>query len=195
MAGQPILEFPARERWEESLRGLEVDCDILLPAATENQITEENAPRIQARVIAEGANGPTTPGASHLLEERGVLQLPDFYLNAGGVTVSYFEWLKNLNNVRWGRLNKRFTAASLRRTLEAVEQLTDRRFPREVYEEVAVGPDEAALVDSGLEDTMTLAYHSMREKAKEVGCNLRSAAYILAIDKVARAYQDRGIFP
>jgi glutamate dehydrogenase (NAD(P)+) len=194
-AGGSILDFPAPERWAESLRGLEAPCDILLPAALESQITEENAPRIQARIVAEGANGPVTPGASEILEARGVLQLPDFFLNAGGVTVSYFEWLKNLSNVRFGRMNKRLAAANTRRLLEAVEQLAGERFPGEVQQRLAVGPGEADLVDSGLEDTMTVAYHEMREKAKSLGCSLRSAAFVLAIDKVARVYQERGIFP
>ncbi len=194
-AGESILDFPARTHMERSLDGLELECDILIPAALENQITEENADRIQARIVAEGANGPVTVEAHDILARRGVLMLPDVYLNAGGVTVSYFEWLKNLSNVRFGRMNNRFEASSNSRILQAVESLTGKEFAPGVRESVEVGAKEGDLVDSGLEDTMVEGFHEIREVARREGTDLRTAAYLTSLLKVADTYGERGIFP
>jgi glutamate dehydrogenase (NAD(P)+) len=196
-AGGSILELDAAEKLtgEEGAGGLEWDCDILLPAALESVITAENAPRIQARVIAEGANGPTTADAATILTDRGVLQLPDLYLNAGGVTVSYFEWVKNLSHVRFGRMEQRFEGAATGRVLAAVEGLVGKEFDGDVVEALAVGAGEEDLVNSGLEETMISAYHEVRDTARRLDSDLRSAAFVVAIRKVAAAYQERGIFP
>ena len=196
-AGHSILTLDADERLEpdQAAAGLEWDCDILVPAAIESVVHDQNAPRIKAKIVAEGANGPTTADAAAVLTERGVLQLPDMYLNAGGVTVSYFEWLKNLSHVRFGRMERRFEAASRGRILQAVEQLTGRTFPDGLITDLAVGAGEEDLVISGLEETMVTAYHEMRESARSYGADLRAAAFASAIGKVARAYQERGIFP
>ena len=113
-----------------SLAALELDCDILVPAALERQITADNAPKIKAKIIAEGANGPTTNEADAILQQRGMLVLPDLYLNAGGVTVSYFEWLKNLSHVRFGRMEKRFDEGFARGLLGGVERLTGKALGR-----------------------------------------------------------------
>ncbi len=180
---------------EESARALELDCDILVPAALENQIHRGNAGRVRARIVAEGANGPVTPDAAETLLERGIHVLPDIYLNAGGVTVSYFEWLKNLSHVRFGRINRRFQQRSHRRLLKAVETLTGNAFDAEVMEAAAVGADEADLVRSGLEDTMVMAFQELREEAARLETDLRTAAFVRSIDKVARVYQERGLFP
>jgi glutamate dehydrogenase (NAD(P)+) len=190
-----ILGFPGATDIAESAAALELDCDILLPAALENVITAQNAERVRARIIAEGANGPLTADASELLLRRGVLILPDLYLNAGGVTVSYFEWIKNLSRVRFGRMGKRFEETSNLRILAAVEDLTGKRFDAATVERVTAGAREADLVDSGLEDTMIAAYHEIREIAGRRDVDLRTAAYISAIDKVAYSYEERGIFP
>src|SRR5690606_32351194 len=122
-----ILNFKGAKNIENTQEALELDCDILIPAALENQITEKNAKRIKAKIIAEAANGPTTPGAEKILTAKGTLLLPDMYINAGGVTVSYFEWLKNLSHVRFGRLEKRFEEASNRNIVETIERLTGKR--------------------------------------------------------------------
>lgn len=175
--------------------GLEWDCDILLPAAVESVIHDGNAPTIKAKIVAEGANGPTTAAAADLLTKRNVLQLPDMYLNAGGVTVSYFEWLKNISHVRFGRMERRFDGAARGRMLTAMEQLTGKAFPAQVIADLSVGAGEEDLVNSGLEETMVIAYHEMRESAKLNKADLRAAAFASAITKVARAYQERGIFP
>ena len=120
-----ILGFPGATDILRSSDALELPCDILIPAALENQITSNNAAQIQARIVLEAANGPTTPDAEIILRERNVLVVPDVYANAGGVTVSYFEWLKNLSHVRFGRLEKRYEAAAGSRLLKAIESATD----------------------------------------------------------------------
>ncbi len=198
MAGGSLIDIEAEEVIEgggEGARGLEWECDILLPAALESVIHADNAGRIQAKIIAEGANGPTTADAANILLERGVLMLPDMYLNAGGVTVSYFEWIKNLTHMRFGRMERRFEAASNKRILQAVEGLTGKRFNGDVFESVAVGAKEEDLVNSGLEETMVNGYHEMRELARIHEADLRTGAFIVAIRKVALAYRERGIFP
>jgi glutamate dehydrogenase (NAD(P)+) len=190
-----LLGFPGATDVPEGARLLEAECDVLVPAAIESVITAENAEAIQARVVAEGANGPTTAAAAEKLLERGLLILPDMYLNAGGVTVSYFEWLKNLSHVRMGRMEKRFEEASNRRILAAVEELTGGEFDEGTLASAAAGGSEADLVRSGLEDTMISAHQASFEVARRHDVDLRTAAYILAIDKIATVYAERGIFP
>ncbi|MEO6727194.1 MAG: Glu/Leu/Phe/Val dehydrogenase [Blastocatellia bacterium] len=192
-----ILDFPGATNIPDSGAALELDCDVLIPAALENQITAENAPRIKARIIIEGANGPTTPEAEDILIAKGVLIVPDIYANAGGVTVSYFEWLKNLSHVRVGRMGKRAEEANERRILQAVELLTGQKFTEDIFAQVAKGSDEQDFVNSGLEDTMVVAYQRLHEiwKGDSRIPDLRTAAFLDAIEKVARAYGELGIFP
>ncbi|HEX3552736.1 MAG TPA: Glu/Leu/Phe/Val dehydrogenase [Thermoanaerobaculia bacterium] len=175
--------------------GLELECDILIPAALENQITAANAPRIQARIIVEGANGPVTSAASEMLDQRGVLVVPDHYANAGGVLVSYFEWLKNLAHVRFGRMERRFEEQAYQRILNSIGARTGKSFTEDEMRALAHGADEADLVKSGLEDTMGPAYHNLRKIRADKKVDLRTAAFIEAIDKIATCYQDLGIFP
>ena len=195
--GGSILDVDASVKLpvHETLSGLEWPCDILLPAAIENVIQKDNASRINAKVVAEAANGPTSGAAAEILRERGILQVPDLYLNAGGVTVSYFEWIKNLSHMRFGRMERRFEAASIGRIMHAVESLTGRSFTEGVLKTVAVGASEEDLVNSGLEETMVLGYQALRETARLFETDLRNAAFLIAIKKVAAAYQERGIFP
>jgi glutamate dehydrogenase (NAD(P)+) len=190
-----IVDFPGAVNIQPTELALELPCDILLPAALENQITTDNADNIRAKLIAEGANGPVTAEASERLLARGIPMIPDLYLNAGGVTVSYFEWIKNLSHVRFGRMGRRFEELSNTRILRTVEQLTGNRIDREMFAGAVAGANEADLVDSGLEDTMIIAWHQMKEFALLHHTDLRSAAYALAIGKVAQSYLDRGIFP
>jgi glutamate dehydrogenase (NAD(P)+) len=192
-----LLGFPGATDIPRSADALELDCDILVPAALEGQIVEENAPRISAKIVAEAANGPTTALADQVLRERGVLVIPDVYLNAGGVTVSYFEWLKNLSHVRFGRLEKRFEEAAYGRLLRSVERATGTSFSAHEARRIAHGASEAELVSSGLEETMVAAYHEVREIHKRLDgkASLRTAALICAIDKIATAYEQMGIFP
>lgn len=192
-----LLNFPGATNLVNSADALELDCDIVLPAALENQITEANAARIRAKIIAEAANGPTTAAAEEMLLQRNVMIIPDVYLNAGGVTVSYFEWLKNLSHVRFGRMGRRFEQTAFERMLRAVEAATGKSFSEAERRVIAYGADELDLVNSGLEETMVLAYHHIREIWKKDSNvpNLRTAAFISAIDKVATSYMEMGIFP
>ena len=192
-----ILNFPGATNLPSPQSALELECDILVPAALENQITAENASRVQAKIIAEGANGPLTAEAGEILNQRGVLILPDMYLNAGGVTVSYFEWIKNLSHVRFGRMEKRFEERAYRKLLAATEQLSGKKLTEEEIAQYTGGPSEEDLVNSGLEETMISSYRQIREvRVKHPSKpDLRTAAFISAIDKIATSYLDLGIFP
>jgi glutamate dehydrogenase (NAD(P)+) len=192
-----LLNFPGAKNIDESVSMLEMECDILLPAALENQIHGENADRIQAKVIAEGANGPVTREAEDILLKKGVAIIPDIYLNAGGVTVSYFEWLKNLSNVRFGRMGKRAEEAGFQRIVDAIERHTGHNIALDERRSLTKGSDEADLVRSGLEDTMVEAYREMREAMINNPNihDLRTAAFYIAIRKIALSYEMMGIFP
>ncbi len=190
-----ITTFPDAKLIKDSRSVLEYDCDILVPAALESQLTKENAPRIKAKIIAEAANGPTTQEAHDIIKERGALIIPDNYLNAGGVTVSYFEWLKNLSHVRFGRMERRFEENSSRRMLEAIQFMTNRNLSNDEIYRLSQGADERDLVDSGLEDTMMSAYNQINEIRKTHNTDLRTAAFISAINKVGHIYDRMGIFP
>jgi glutamate dehydrogenase (NAD(P)+) len=192
-----VLDFPGAVNLPASTAALELDCDILIPAALESQITGANAPLIKAKIVGEGANGPTTDDADQMLRSRGVMVVPDVYLNAGGVTVSYFEWLKNLQHVRFGRMEKRFDQRAYRRLLTAVENATGKQFTATELDFFARGADEIDLVNSGLEESMSVAYQQIRkvQERLEHKVDLRTAALILAIEKIVVAYEELGLFP
>jgi glutamate dehydrogenase (NAD(P)+) len=192
-----ILGFPGATDILRSADALELDCDVLVPAALENVLTSENAPRIKARIILEGANGPSTPEADDVFRQKGCLVIPDVYANAGGVTVSYFEWLKNLSHVQMGRLDRRREAATESRFLTAIEMATGKKYTESERRALVKVTDELAIVNSGLEDTMIEAYQEIREALRrqpEMG-DLRTAAFMTAINKVAIVYEELGIFP
>jgi glutamate dehydrogenase (NAD(P)+) len=192
-----LLDFPGAENLEHRDLGLELECDILIPAALENAITMDNAAKIRAKIVGEAANGPISSDASTHLHQRGILVIPDAFINAGGVTVSYFEWLKNLQHVRFGRMEKRFEERSARQLLSAIEQATGTTFSDQELAKFARGADEIDLVYSGLEETMIQAYHEIRaiQKRRNENIDLRTASMISAINKIALAYQELGIFP
>ncbi len=192
-----ILDFAGATNLARREEALELECDILIPAALERQITAENAGRIKAKIVVEAANGPTTSEADEILDQRNVMVIPDAYVNAGGVTVSYFEWVKNLGHVRFGRMQKRYEQAAYTRLLKEVETVTGKRFTAEQVAQVTHGASEEDLVNSGLEETMIGAYHPIREawKQQRDKVDLRIAAMVVAIDKVALSYQQLGIFP
>ncbi|MBL7977190.1 MAG: Glu/Leu/Phe/Val dehydrogenase [Bacteroidetes Order II. Incertae sedis bacterium] len=190
-----ILNFPGAENITHSQAALELPCDILVPAALEAVIVGENATRIQAKIIAEGANGPVTAHADTILNERGIMIIPDVFLNAGGVTVSYFEWLRNLQHVRFGRMSKRFEQNMQTKMLDAIQTLIGQKLDPRFMEEVIHGASEEDLVNSGLEDTMINAYNEVRAIAQHHKTDLRTASFINAIDKVAVSYLEMGIFP
>ena len=170
---------------------LEHPCDVLIPAAMEGVIDHENAPRIQANVIAEAANGPLTYEADEILCQKETFVIPDAYLNAGGVTVSYFEWIKNLSHVRFGRMDRRFAEAQGQKIVDAIESGIGKKLDEESRKELLTGPDEINLVRSGLEDTMREAYGEIKEQflTNDKIKDRRMAAYALAIRKIADIYE------
>jgi glutamate dehydrogenase (NAD(P)+) len=192
-----VLRFPGARDLTPSAAALELPCDILIPAALENVLTADNAPRVQAKVILEGANGPTTPAAEAIFRAGHRLVIPDVYANAGGVTVSYFEWLKNLSHVRFGRLEKRLEERDEARFVRALETLTGKALSDDERKSLVHGSDEIDIVNSGLEETMVVAYQQIRETLKQHPQldDLRAAAFRTAIDKIARSYMDLGVFP
>jgi glutamate dehydrogenase (NAD(P)+) len=192
-----ILNFPGATNITNSSEALELECDILIPAALENVINGENAPRVKAKIVGEAANGPLTPEADEVFAKKGTLVVPDMYLNAGGVTVSYFEWLKNLSHVRYGRMEKRFTENLNTHILGQIESLTGKQVANNERELIMHGPDEVDLVYSGLEETMITATREIMDQWKKTPeiPDMRSAAYVVAINKVATSYVELGIFP
>jgi glutamate dehydrogenase (NAD(P)+) len=192
-----ILNFPGSKNLKKSAEALELECDILIPAALENVINASNAPRVKARIIGEAANGPLTPDADAIFAKKGTIVVPDMYINAGGVTVSYFEWLKNLSHVRYGRLEKRFEENTNLSLLKKVEEMTGKTLTASEKAVLSHGPDEVDLVHSGLEDTMIGSYHEIRDiwmASKKIE-DMRTAAFVCAINKVGLSYSELGIFP
>ncbi|RMG73792.1 MAG: Glu/Leu/Phe/Val dehydrogenase [Bacteroidetes bacterium] len=191
-----ILDVPGCENVKPSQQLLEYDCDILVPAALENQLTSENAPRVKAKIIAEAANGPATADAAAIFRDRGLMVLPDLFINAGGVTVSYFEWLKNLARVSFGQMDKRYEAMSNQRMVEAIESAAKVNLTPLQRESLIRGADERDLVMSGLEETMSHAYREIREvHQRHKTDSLRQAAFVSALGKIALTYEELGIFP
>ncbi len=192
-----ILNFPGANNFAASGDALEMECDILIPAALENVIDGNNAPNVKAKLIGEAANGPLTPEADEIFSKKGIIVVPDMYLNAGGVTVSYFEWLKNLSHVRYGRLEKRFTENMNTHILGQIEELSGKKVKGPSRDMILHGPDEVDLVYSGLEETMINATREIMDTWHENPeiPDMRTAAYVVAINKVATAYAELGIFP
>uniref|UniRef100_A0A4W6C427 Glutamate dehydrogenase n=1 Tax=Lates calcarifer TaxID=8187 RepID=A0A4W6C427_LATCA len=178
LANGTIVGFPNSTPYEGNI--LEADCDILIPAASEKQLTKSNAHKIKAKIIAEGANGPTTPEADRIFLERNIMVIPDMYLNAGGVTVSYFEWLKNLNHVSYGRLTFKYERDSNYHLLS---------------DYVVSGASEKDIVHSGLAFTMERSARQIMRTANKynLGLDLRTAAYVNAIEKVFKVYSEAGL--
>ncbi|MBC7418956.1 MAG: Glu/Leu/Phe/Val dehydrogenase [Pedobacter sp.] len=192
-----IADFPGAKTFKNSMEGLEQDCDILVPAALENQITAENIRNIKAKIIAEGANGPCSPEAEAIFTEMGGMIIPDMYCNAGGVTVSYFEWLKNLSHVAFGRMENRYAANSNANLINTLENLTGKTILPEHRMMIVKGASEMELVNSGLEDTMIHSYHEIRETMVNTPAieTLRKAAFVNSIDKIAVSYMTLGVWP
>lgn len=171
------------------------DCDILIPAALEGQITKENAGDIKARLVVEAANGPVTFEADKILTKNGIIVLPDMFVNAGGVTVSYFEWIKNLSHIRFGRMARRIDEYRGIKMVEALESLTGKEVPADIEFALTNGADEIALVRSGLEDTMRNAYQEISKVFHEDDKieDFRTAAFVISLQKIARTYLEMGI--
>ena len=172
------------------------ECDVLIPAALEAQITKDNASDIKAKVICEAANGPVTFEADEILRQRGITILPDAYVNAGGVTVSYFEWIRNLAHIRFGRMERRYDEMRGSHLANALESMTGANLPKQVRDELVKGAAELDLVRSGLDDTMRLAYQEISKKRRDNHkiSDLRTAAYVVSIEKISRSYLDIGVY-
>lgn len=200
MATGGVKGFDGATYVENGSTVLEKACDILIPAALEGVINLENAARIDTKVIIEAANGPVSAGADEILRDKGVVIIPDMYANAGGVTVSYFEWVKNLSHIRFGRMQRREEEARnnlLVAELDRLDQYLGDRWSMtpEFKEQYLRGAGELELVRSGLDDTMRIAYQQMSERwhSRDDVKDLRTSAFILAIDKIAAGYRAKGI--
>ena len=180
---------------ESGMEMLEADADILIPAAMELVITEKNAARIKTPLIIEAANGPVSAAADIILREKGTVIIPDLYANAGGVTVSYFEWIKNLSRIRFGRMQRRAEENRFGALIEGIESMTGKPFPEDLARRAIDGGTEIDLVRSGLEDTMRNSYRVISEVwgREEAAPDLRTAAMMVAVRRIAQSYQSLGI--
>ena len=190
-----ILGFDGAKSHRDDATGIQMACDILIPAAMENAITVENAYKIQAPLVVEAANGPISFDAERVLLENGTIVLPDLYVNAGGVVVSYFEWVKNLTHIPFGLMERRRSERRNHSIAEALETMTGKEMPKGLKEGFLDGGAEIELVRSGLEDVMHNAYERMAStliKRPELG-DFRTAAYVASVTQVANAYEAIGI--
>ncbi|UWQ31706.1 Glu/Leu/Phe/Val dehydrogenase [Leisingera sp. M527] len=195
-----VVGYPDAQYVEDGALLLEEDCDILIPAALEGVINLSNAERVKAPLIIEAANGPVTAGADDILRKKGTVIIPDMYANAGGVTVSYFEWVKNLSHIRFGRMQRRQEEARHQLVIDELQRLDDVMgstwsMSPNFKDKYLKGAGELELVRSGLDDTMRVAYQSMREvwHSRDDVTDLRTAAYLVSIDKVAKSYHAKGL--
>jgi len=189
-----VKGFPGAQYESNGAACLEMACDILVPAAMEGQITAQNADRLQAPLIAESANGPVTFEADEKLRARGVVILPDIFVNAGGVVVSYFEWIKNLSHIHLGRMDRRLDEMRGERIVHALEVMTGKKVTDDIRTELSTGADELDLVRSGLDDTMRTAYQEISEELHREAhiTDFRTAAFVVALQKIAHTYAEMG---
>jgi glutamate dehydrogenase (NAD(P)+) len=191
-----VKGFPNCEFFEDSSTLLEKECDILIPAAMEGVINQQNASRIQAKIIAEAANGPVTFAAEAILREKGTICIPDVYLNAGGVIVSYFEWIKNLSHIRFGRMQRRYEEGQNEALLQAI-QGAGHKVPEALSNKITQGAQEIDLVRSGLDDSMRKAFQDIRERfwSNDKVDTYRIAAMAISIEKIYASYRVMGVYP
>jgi glutamate dehydrogenase (NAD(P)+) len=190
-----LKDFPAGKYSPNGAAALEMDCDILIPAAMESQIHVGNAMQIKARMVVEGANGPVTYEADEILRRRGITVLPDVYANVGGVTVSYFEWTRNISHMRFGRLQRQYDEMRGDYLVSTMAELTGKEIDGDVRKKIVSGASELDLVRSGLDDTMRMAFQDLREVMKQYPKikDFRTAAYVLALGKIVQNYEATGL--
>jgi glutamate dehydrogenase (NAD(P)+) len=191
---QTILNFPNTQNIKKSIDLLSYKCDILIPAALEGVITLNNADTIQAKIICEGANGPITYRANKKLLEKKKVIIPDIYANAGGVTVSYFEWIRNTSHIRMGRLNKRYEEDRGEAIIKAIQSISDKTIPKNLIKQLVHGANEEDIIASGLEDTMRTSFQDMLENKEKYDLDsYRMSAYAVALKKIEKSYLELGI--
>jgi glutamate dehydrogenase (NAD(P)+) len=191
---QTILNFPNTQNVKKSIDLLSYKCDILIPAALEGVITLNNADTIQAKIICEGANGPITYRANKKLLEKKKVIIPDIYANAGGVTVSYFEWIRNTSHIRMGRLNKRYEEDRGEAIIKAIQSISDKTIPKNLIKQLVHGANEEDIIASGLEDTMRTSFQDMLENKEKYDLDsYRMSAYAVALKKIEKSYLELGI--
>ncbi len=190
-----LKHFPDGNYSPNGAAALEMACDILIPAALESQIHAGNAMQIQAKMLIEGANGPVTYEADEILRRRGITVLPDVYANVGGVTVSYFEWTRNISHMRFGRLQRQYDEMRGDYLITAMNKLTGNKVDEQISKKIVKGASELDLVRSGLDDTMRMAFQDIREIMKQYPDikDYRTASYVLALGKVVQNYEDIGL--
>jgi len=194
LENQTILNFPNTKTIKNSADLLCYDCDILIPAALENAVSLDNVDSIKAKIICEAANSPITYRADKRLSKKGTVIIPDIYANAGGVTVSYFEWIRNISHIRMGRLNKRYEEHRGGAILKAIEQISPNKLPQDIINQLVYGANEEDIISSGLEDTMRVAFQEILEAREKYNLdNYRMATYAIAIKKIEKSYLELGI--
>jgi glutamate dehydrogenase (NAD(P)+) len=190
-----LKDFPGGVYSPNGAAALERDCDILIPAALESQIHAGNAMQIKAKIVVEGANGPVTYEADEILRRRGIVVLPDVFANVGGVTVSYFEWTRNISHMRFGRLQRQYDELRSEYLVSVMGELTGKKMDPQMRKNIVRGASELDLVRSGLDDTMRMAFQDIREAMKRYPdiTDYRTASYVLALEKIVQNYEDIGL--
>ena len=189
-----VMGFPGTKQIIHSSDLLIYKCDILIPAALENAITLQNVDKIQTKLICEAANGPVSYRADKKLQKKGTAIIPDIYANGGGVTVSYFEWIRNISHIRMGRLNKRYEEHRGETILKALNSMSPKKLSPEIIDQLVHGADEGDLIASGLEDTMRVAFQEILERKLSLNLpNYRTAAYIMALKKIEKSFLELGL--
>ena len=195
LKNKKIDQFKGAKFIKKAQDVLLLNCDILIPAATESVITLNNVNKIKAKLIIEAANGPITYRADQILNKRGVHILPDIFVNAGGVVVSYYEWVKNISHIRFGRLQRRFDEQKMRDVIAAISKTTNKSISSSLYKKITSAATEKDLAYSGLEDTMREAFQEiLEEKNKNKKLNFRTAAYAIALKKIRKFHDTVGIY-
>ena len=195
LKNKKIDQFKGAKFIKKAQDVLLLNCDILIPAATESVITLNNVNKIKAKLIIEAANGPITYRADQILNKRDVHILPDIFVNAGGVVVSYYEWVKNISHIRFGRLQRRFDEQKMRDVIAAISKTTNKSISSSLYKKNTSGATEKDLAYSGLEDTMREAFQEiLEEKNKNKKLNFRTAAYAIALKKLRKFHDTVGVY-
>ncbi len=195
LKNKKIGQFKGAKFIKKASDVLLLDCDILIPAATESVITLNNVNKVKAKLIIEAANGPITYRADQILNKRGIHILPDIFVNAGGVVVSYYEWVKNISHIRFGRLERRFDEQKMKDVIDVIKKTTNKSIPSLLYKKITAAATEKDLAYSGLEDTMREAFQEiLEEKNKNKKLNFRTAAYAIALKKLRKFHDTVGMF-